>query len=100
MTPLEILLMKTLIDIQQENSVFKQHILELEENKALVLKQISQIKEEFFQDINKINTYTNKLENENILLKKRTETAEKNMIELSELVNSMCELLQKDEKIE
>ena len=96
MTPLELQLLKALLKTETELAKTEKLLKEFEKNSQSVIEHISVIKEGVSQDIKMLNIYIDTIEAENKLLKERAQTTEKHMLELSDLVHTMCEILQKE----
>jgi len=96
MTPLELQLLKALLKTETELAKTEKLLKEFEKNSHSVIEHISVIKEGVSQDIKMLNIYIDTIEAENKLLKERAQTTEKHMLELSDLVHTMCEILQKE----
>ena len=96
MTPLELLLLKRLLKSETELTKTNNLLNELEKNNQSVIQHISAIKEGVSHDIKMLNIYIDAIEAENKLLKERAQTTEKHMLELSGLVHTMCEIIQKE----
>ena len=96
MTPLELQLLKTLLKTETELIKTEKLLKEFEKNSHSVIEHISIIKEGVSEDIKKLSLYIDTIEAENKRLKERAQTTENHMTELSGLIHTMCEILQKE----